>query len=61
MDSSHDFLEALKARESVRTVFVITDDERSYQMVCSELPAQVEPVRLYESYMTNFTLNTSRD
>ena len=31
------------------------------QMVCGELPARVEAVRLYESYVTNFTINTGRE
>nr|WP_238362242.1 DNA methyltransferase [Actinopolymorpha pittospori] len=61
MDYSHDFLNALEKSEDVRMAFIVTDDERSYQMVCSELPVHVKPVRLYESYVTNFTINTGRE
>ncbi|WP_328525626.1 site-specific DNA-methyltransferase [Kribbella sp. NBC_00359] len=61
MDASHDFLAAVAEAESVRVAFIVTDDDRSYQMVCSELPAHLEPVRLYESYLTNFTINTGRE
>nr|WP_246298540.1 DNA methyltransferase [Nocardioides panaciterrulae] len=61
MDYSHDFLEAVEKSETVRMAFIVTDDDRSYQMVCSDLPAHVEPVRLYESYLTNFTINTGRE
>ena len=41
--------------------FIVTDDDRAFQMVCTELPARVEAIRLYESYLTNFTINTGRD
>jgi adenine-specific DNA-methyltransferase len=61
LDYSSEFLAAVNATDSIRIVFIVTDDERSYQMVCSELPAQVEPVRLYESYMTNSAINTGRE
>jgi adenine-specific DNA-methyltransferase len=61
MDASHDFLEAVGASDAVRMAFIVTDDDRAYQMVCADLPAHVEPVRLYESYLTNFTINTGRD
>lgn len=61
LDASHGFLSAVAEAESVRMAFIVTDDDRGFQMVCAELPAHVEPVRLYESYLTNFTINTSRD
>ena len=60
LDYSHDFLAEVRASETVRMAFVVTDDERGFQMVCRELPDRVEPVRLYESYLTNFTINTAR-
>ena len=61
LDSSQDFLAAVAKTESVRMAFVVTDDDRGFQMVCGELPARVEAVRLYESYLTNFTINTGRE
>jgi adenine-specific DNA-methyltransferase len=39
----------------------VTDDDRAFQMVCAELPAGVEAVRLYSSYLTNFAINTGRE
>lgn len=60
-DCSGDFLTALHGAEGVRTVFVVTDDDRAFQMVCVELPAGIESVRLYSSYLTNFAINTGRD
>jgi adenine-specific DNA-methyltransferase len=60
-DSSREFLAALHHADGVRTVFIVTDDDRGFQMVCAELPGGVETVRLYSSYLTNFTINTGRD
>ena len=60
LDASRDFLAALAEAESVRIAFIVTDDDRGFQAVCGELPARVEAVRLYESYVTNFTINKGR-
>ena len=60
LDASRDFLAAIAEVQSIRIAFVVTDDDRGFQMVCSELPARLEAVRLYESYLTNFTINTGR-
>ena len=61
LDASHEFLVAVAAVDSVRMAFIVTDDDRGFQMVCGELPVRVEAVRLYESYLTNFTINTGRE
>jgi len=61
LDSAHGFIEAVTAAASVRMAFIITDDDRGFQSVCTELPAHVEAVRLYESYLTNFVINTGRE
>ena len=61
LDASQDFLSAVGEAQSVRIAFIVTDDDRGFQMVCGELPARVEAVRLYESYLTNFTINTGRE
>ena len=61
LDASAEFVEALNKAEPVRVAFIVTDDEYGYQMVCAELPAHVEPVRLYESYLINFAINTARE
>ena len=61
LDASQDFLVAVAKAETVRCVFIVTDDDRGFQMVCGELPPRVEAVRLYESYLTNFTINTGRE
>ena len=61
LDASKDFLAAIAEAAVVCLAFIVTDDDRAFQMVCEELPRQVESVRLYESYLTNFTINTGRE
>lgn len=61
VDASRDFLQTLSETPTATTAFIVTDDDRSYQMVCAELSRQIDPVRLYESYLTNFTINTGRN
>lgn len=61
LDASGEFLAAIAEAEPVRMAFIVTDDERGFQRVCGELPARIEAVRLYESYLTNFTINAGRE
>jgi adenine-specific DNA-methyltransferase len=61
LDATRNFLDSVYRADSLRMAFIVTDDDRAYQMVCSELPPDIEPVRLYESYLTNFTINTGRE
>ena len=61
LDASGGFLDAVAEARSVRTAFIVTDDDRGYQTVCRELPQRVDAVRLYESYLTNFTINAGRE
>ena len=44
----------------MRLAFIVTDDDGAFQMVCRDLPEAVVPVRLYESYLQNFEINTGR-
>jgi adenine-specific DNA-methyltransferase len=59
LDAGEGFIAALNDAEHVRLAFIVTDEERAYQSFCAALPAQVEPVRLYASYLTSFTINTA--
>ena len=56
LDQTAAFLKAVADSETVRVAFVVTDDDRRFQMVCDGLPDRVEPVRLYESYLRNFEI-----
>lgn len=57
LDNASGFLQAVSAEGRLTTAFIVTDDESAFQMVCRNLPDGVEPVRLYESYLTNFEIN----
>jgi adenine-specific DNA-methyltransferase len=61
LDFSRKFVDEVRRCEMVKTAFIVTDDERAYQMVCAELPPGVAPVRLYESYLTNFAINAGSE
>ncbi len=60
-DCSREYLSALHDADGVQMAFIVTDDDRAFQMVCRELPTGVEAVRLYSSYLTNFEINTGRE
>ncbi|MCP2348135.1 site-specific DNA-methyltransferase [Nonomuraea roseoviolacea] len=57
LDKSAVFLQAMADTPSTHLAFIVTDDDRRFQMICAELPDRVEPVRLYESYLKNFEIN----
>jgi len=60
LDNASDFIGALTAAPGVRLAFIVTDDEAAFQLVCRDLPAEVSPIRLYESYLHNFAINSGR-
>ncbi len=60
LDASAGFVAQVKANRGLRTAFIVTDDDLAFQMVCRELPKRVRPVRLYESYLQNFEINSGR-
>ena len=43
-----------------KTVFIVTDSPSIFAAVAAELPSGIEAVRLYENYLSTFTLNTRR-
>jgi len=55
VDRADAFCEAVNAAEGLRVAFIVTDDDRRFQAITRRLPSGVEPVRLYESYLTNFS------
>lgn len=54
LDEATPFLKAIRKASDVRIAYIVTDDERRFQALARRLPEGVEPVRLYESYLTNF-------
>lgn len=55
VDVATPFIMAVKAVSDIHLAYIVTDDDRRYQAVARRLPDGVEPVRLYESYLTNFS------
>ena len=60
LDAAAAFAKAVNQKGGIRVVFVVTDDERRFQTIIRSLPDAVEPVRLYESYLTNFRFSMGR-
>lgn len=49
------FCEKIKATPTIKTAYVVTDDQRRYSNVCRRLPG-IEVHRLYESYLRTFEI-----
>lgn len=54
LDQANKFCKEISRNKSLNVVYIVTDDERRFQSVIKQLPSRIEPVRLYESYLTNF-------
>ncbi|AOB27272.1 site-specific DNA-methyltransferase [Bordetella bronchiseptica] len=55
VDAATPFIKALAKAAEIRIAYIVTDDDRRFQAIAKRLPDGVEPVRLYESYLTNFS------
>jgi adenine-specific DNA-methyltransferase len=60
LDGAGPFADAIAQSDKVRVAYIVTDDERRFQAIVRQLPGSVEPVRLYESYLTNFRFAMGR-
>src|SRR5690606_17159941 len=60
LDQSEVFLTTLAENDEVGMAFIVTDEDRLFEALVAELPDHVEPVRLYEAYLRNFEIETSR-
>lgn len=60
LDMAAPYCAAIAAKKVIRIAYIVTDDERRFQSVARQLPDGVEPVRLYESYLTNFRFSMGR-
>ncbi|HGM9927883.1 TPA: site-specific DNA-methyltransferase [Providencia stuartii] len=54
IDAATPFINALANANEIRIAYIVTDDDRGFQAIAKRLPDGIEPVRLYESYLTNF-------
>jgi adenine-specific DNA-methyltransferase len=55
VDVATPFVRAVSKAKELRVAYIVTDDDRRFQAIARRLPEGVEPVRLYESYLTNFS------
>lgn len=55
VDAATPFIKALAKVAEIRIAYIVTDDDRRFQAIAKRLPGDIEPVRLYESYLTNFS------
>ena len=60
LDRTDEFLAALAANSSVQLAFIVTDEDRLFEAIVRDLPPDVEPVRLYASYLRNFEIDAMR-
>lgn len=60
LDAAARFVAEVRKTPGLTTVYIVTDDDLAFQMVCRELPRGVRPVQLYESYLRNFEINSGR-
>lgn len=54
-DAATPFIKAVQQTPGLCIAYIVTDDDRRFQALARRLPDGVEPVRLYESYLTNFS------
>lgn len=55
VDKATPFIKAVNKVKELCIAYIVTDDDRRFQAIAKRLPDGVEPVRLYESYLTNFS------
>jgi adenine-specific DNA-methyltransferase len=60
LDHTQEFLKAVAANDAITIAYIVTDEDRLFESVAQELPSHVEPVRLYESYLRNFEIESGR-
>lgn len=60
LDYAAAFCAAIATVAGARLAYIVTDDDRRFQAVTRHLPGRIEPVRLYESYLSNFRFSMGR-
>jgi adenine-specific DNA-methyltransferase len=58
MDAATEFIRAVEKAEGLRLAYVATDDEPQFQAIATQLPAGVQAVRLYETYLRTFEIRS---
>ena len=60
LDKASAFFDAIARVEGVEVVYIVTDEDRLFESLAQQLPDHIEPVRLYESYLRNFEIESGR-
>nr|WP_255670006.1 DNA methyltransferase [Aeromicrobium wangtongii] len=60
LDLSEPFIKAVEAQDGLTHGYIITEEDRLFEAMVRQLPAHVEPVRLYSSYLRNFEIEAAR-
>jgi adenine-specific DNA-methyltransferase len=60
LDQASDFFHEIGLHEDVHVVYIVTDEDRLFESLAQDLPEHIEPVRLYESYLRNFEIDSGR-
>lgn len=61
LDHTEEFLQAaIRAGDDFTVAFIVTAEDRLFESIARSLPDHVEPVRLYESYLRNFEVESGR-
>src|SRR5699024_8410709 len=60
VDAGAEFLESVADQLGLSVAYIVTDDEPQFQAIAAQLPEGIEAVRLYESYLRTFEINTER-
>lgn len=60
LDQADAFAGAIAEKSGIRIAYIVSDDDRRFQAIAQQLPDTIEPVRLYESYLTNFRFAMGR-
>ncbi|XEI33950.1 DNA methyltransferase [Aeromonas veronii] len=55
VDQATPFIHAVCAANGLRIAYIVTDDDRRFQAITKRLPTGIEAVRMYESYLSNFS------
>ncbi|MFL5759533.1 MAG: DNA methylase [Thermomicrobiales bacterium] len=57
IDAAAEFLGAVNDATGLRIAYIVTDDEKQYQIIADELPHNIQSVRLYEAYLRTFQIS----
>lgn len=60
LDRAAQFCATALAAAGQRVAYIVTDDDRRFQAVARALPINIDPVRLYESYLSSFRFAMGR-